>query len=78
MYGNKGSFKVMEKPNVGIVTIPISEAGVMPLSNLVDLVSSFSAKICLVTGDAGYTSFKDNDEVRLYGVDGSFPRAGEI
>lgn len=58
----------MEKPNVGIVTIPISEAGVTPLSNLVDIVSSFSGKIWLVTGDAGHTFFKDNHKVKLYGV----------
>lgn len=60
--------EVMEKLNVGIATIPICEAGLMPLSNLVDIVSSFSGRICLITGDAGYTFFKDNHKVKLYGV----------
>jgi len=58
----------MEKLNVGIATIPISKAGRMPLSNLVDIVSSFSGRICLITGDAGYNFFKDNHGVKLYGV----------
>jgi len=58
----------MEKRNVGIVTIPTSEAGVMPLSNLVDIVSSFSGEICLVTGGAACAFFKDNHKVKLYGV----------
>lgn len=53
---------------MGIVTIPICEAGLTPLSNLVDIVSSFSGRICLITGDAGYTFFKDNHKVKLYGV----------
>ena len=53
---------------MGIATIPICEAGLMPLSNLVDIVSSFSGRICLITGDAGYTFFKDNHKVKLYGV----------
>jgi len=58
----------MEKLNIGIVTIPISEAGLTPLSNLVDILSSFSGKVRLITGGAGYTFFKGNQKVELYGV----------
>jgi len=58
----------MGKPNIGIVTIPISEAGLTPLSNLVDILSSFSGKVCLITGGAAYTFFKGNQKVELYGV----------
>lgn len=57
--------------NVGIVTIPISGAGLIPLSNLVDIVSSFSDKVCLVTGDVACAFFKDNHKIKLYGVGNS-------
>ena len=57
-----------EHPIIGIVTIPISEANLTPLSNLVDILSSFSSKVCLITGGAGYTFFKGKQKVELYGV----------
>ena len=63
--------------NIGIVTMPIVEAGVMALSKLTDIVSSLSTRICLITGDAGYTFFKDNHKVEVHGV-GDSPKPNTL
>ncbi len=66
-----------EQCNIGIVTMPIVEAGVMALSKLTDVVSSLSTKICLITGDAGYNFFKDNNEMEVYGA-GNSPKPNTL
>lgn len=65
---NELSLHAVQKPEVGVVTIPISEAGLTGLSNLVDILDALSGKVCLITGDAGYTFFEGNQRVQLYGV----------
>jgi len=59
----------MKKPNIGILTFPISEAGNIPLSNLVEILNPLSNNLYLVTGNDGYTFFKDYGGVRTYGID---------
>lgn len=54
---------------IGIVTFPISEAGTIALSNLVDIFQSLCDDIHLITGGAGYTLFVENKNVRTYGVE---------
>jgi len=56
---------------IGIVTFPISEAGVKPLSNLVRIFSSISGEIYLITGGAGYTALANNKQVHTYRVEHS-------
>ena len=56
------------KTNVGILTFPISEAGNIPLSNLVDILEPLSNIFYLVTGNEGYTFFKDDKRIHAYGV----------
>lgn len=51
-----------------IVTFPISEAGNIPLSNLVDILHSFSSRIYLMTGDAGYSLFKEDKRIYAFEV----------
>jgi len=58
----------MKKPNIGILTFPISEAGNIPLSNLVDLLQPLSNEIYLITGNDGYTFFKDDRRIHAYGI----------
>jgi len=58
----------MKKPNIGILTFPISEAGNIPLSNLVDIVHPLSNDLCLITGNEGYTFFKENKRIHTYGI----------
>jgi glycosyltransferase involved in cell wall biosynthesis len=59
----------MKKVNVGILTFPISEAGNVPLLNLIDVLYHFSGDIYLITGNAGYDFFKGNEKIHAYGVE---------
>lgn len=54
--------------DVGLVTFPIMEAGLTPLSNLIDILSPLSGHIHLVAGDAGYAFFKESNRIRTYEV----------
>ena len=58
----------MRKLNIGIITFPISEAGNVPLSNLVDILYPLSDDIYLITGNDGYTFFKEDIRISTYGV----------
>lgn len=55
--------------NIGIVTFPISQAGTIPLSNLIDVLCALSNELHLVTGGAGYTFFAENKNVHTYAVE---------
>lgn len=59
----------MKKPNIGILTFPISVAGNIPLSNLVDILGPLSNNLYLITGNDGYTSFKEDKRVHTYDVE---------
>ena len=56
------------KSNIGIVTMPISRAGLPPLQQLVKVISVRANSIFLITGDAGFDYFKQCPGVHLYGV----------
>ena len=58
----------MKKPNIGIITFPISEAGNIPLSNLVNIVHHLSNDTYLITGNDGYTFFKDDRRIHTHGI----------
>lgn len=45
---------------IGVATFPISEAGVVPLGHLINIVKCTSEKITLITGGAGLRWFKDD------------------
>ena len=57
-----------DRPNVGIVTFPIHESGIIPLSNLINILRPLSGHIHLITGNAGYTFFKESNQIRTYGI----------
>ena len=58
----------IKKPNIGILTFPISEAGNTPLSNLVDISDSLSNDIYLITGNNGYDFLKEDKRIHTYGI----------
>ena len=60
--------KKIKKPNIGILTFPISEVGNIPLSNLVDILDSLSNDLYLITGNDGYTFFKEDKRVHAYRI----------
>ncbi len=41
-----------DKPNIGVVTWPILEAGVVPLQGLLDILHFFSDELHVITGGA--------------------------
>ena len=57
-----------EPQNIGIVTFPISAAGNIPLSNLVDILYSLSNELYLITGGVGYSFFTNDERVHTYEV----------
>ena len=56
------------KTNIGVLTFPIGRAGNTPLSNLVDILHSLSNDLYLITGNDGYTLFKENEKIHTYGI----------
>ena len=58
----------IKKPNIGILTFPISESGNIPLSNLVDILCSLSNDLYLITGNDGYIFFEDDKRIQTCGI----------
>lgn len=56
------------KIKIGILTPPIARASIIPLSNLIDILSAQSNSLCLITGNAGHTHFKNDPRLFLFGV----------
>jgi len=59
----------MRKMNVGIVTFPISDSGITPLSNLINVMQPLLGQMHLVTGNAGYAFFKGSSVIHTYDVE---------
>lgn len=57
----RGDISNIEKFNVGIATLPLSNSGVIPLSNLISIIAPLSKKICLITGGSFYKRSKFNN-----------------
>ena len=58
----------MSIKKIGIVTFPIGEAGVIPLRNLVRIMTAANAELYLVTGNAALNAFSNNENVHVIGV----------
>lgn len=58
----------MKKINLGILTFPISASGVIPLSNLIKISIPISNELTLITGDAGYEIYKEDNRLKTYRV----------
>lgn len=58
----------MEKRNICIITFPISASGVIPLSNIIEVLNPLSNHLYLITGNEGYNSFKDCSLINSYGI----------
>ena len=58
----------IKKPNIGILTFPISKTGNTPLSNLVDILYSLTNDLYLITGNDGYVFFKDDKRIHAYEI----------
>jgi glycosyltransferase involved in cell wall biosynthesis len=56
--------------NIGILTFPLKDAGVIPLKNMVDIMKELSNIVTLITGNSGYDYFINNEykSLKLYGI----------
>ena len=54
--------------NIGVLTFPIGESGNIPLLNLIDILYPLSNNIYLVTGNDGYTFFKEDKRIHTSGI----------
>jgi glycosyltransferase involved in cell wall biosynthesis len=61
--------KEMERkcPSVGIITTPISQSGIVPLVQLMEIIKKFSKSIFIITGNYGFDSLKNDKTVAIYG-----------
>jgi glycosyltransferase involved in cell wall biosynthesis len=57
-----------EQPNICIITTPRPKAGVIPLSNLVDILYPLSHDLYVVTGNEGNVACKDREKVHGYSI----------
>lgn len=57
-----------KRKSICVITFPPMKAGLTPLSNLIDILSSSSDEIYLITGNDGYYHFIDNNNIHLYGI----------
>jgi glycosyltransferase involved in cell wall biosynthesis len=53
-------------PNIGVVTFPLIESGIEPLSNLLEILRSLSDDLYLITGNAGGTLVKRYSGVNFH------------
>lgn len=58
---------MIRKNNIGIITIPISKAGLTPLNNFVEILHSLSYNINIITGGAGYSFYKNDSRIQFNG-----------
>lgn len=58
----------MNKPNIGVLAFSIGNSGSIPTSNLIDILSTLSGNIYLLTGNDGHKLFCNNSHVNAYGI----------
>ena len=58
----------MKKINFGILTFPITASGVVPLSNLIEIIRNLSNELVIITGNVGYEVFKEDKTLKTYEI----------
>lgn len=53
---------------IGVLTMPILKAGVIPFNNLLTIMRSLSKNIFHITGDEGYEFYQKETSVRTYAI----------
>jgi len=53
---------------IGVITPPISAAGVIPLSNLLNILSAQYQEVYLITGNEGYNLFKNDKRIIIFEI----------
>ena len=55
-----------KEQNISIITAPLGENGVTPLSNLVQIVKNVTANVYIISGWKGYEKFCDMENIKVY------------
>jgi glycosyltransferase involved in cell wall biosynthesis len=63
----KGKIPVMKSLRIGVATVPIGKSGIPPLSNLMEMLSTYSENLYLYTGNDGFTYFKSDPRFHVEG-----------
>jgi len=58
----------MKKSNIGLITFPVGKAGVIPISNFLEILSPISKDIYLITGNEGYDFFNEDGRFIVSGI----------
>jgi len=58
----------MKNKSIGIITFPINKNGVIPLTNLVEIVTKLCPKTYLITGKEGYTKFQNDQRLNVFNI----------
>jgi glycosyltransferase involved in cell wall biosynthesis len=53
---------------IGVITVPINKAGIPPVSHLLDILAVYSPDLYLLTGNDGYTFFKQDPRLHVGGL----------
>jgi len=56
---------VIKRKSICVITFPPMKAGFTPLSNLIDILTSSSNEIYLITGNESYHHFAGNKHIHL-------------
>lgn len=54
--------------NIGLFTLPLGKASLLPLSNLIEIFNNISKKFILITGNEGYTLYNGERRFPVYGI----------
>jgi glycosyltransferase involved in cell wall biosynthesis len=57
-----------QRVRIGIVTFPIQNSGICPLSNLLEIIFYYTQKIYLITGNEGFIFFKKDPRFFVDGI----------
>jgi len=57
-----------KKIDIGILTPPIGTHSLIPLSNLINILSPQSQSLYLITGNEGYNAFQNDTRIHAFGV----------
>ena len=59
--------KSQKNLRIGILTSAINRPSLTPLSNFIDILSHITPELYLITGNEGFTNFKDDSKVQTFG-----------
>jgi glycosyltransferase involved in cell wall biosynthesis len=58
-----------KRRNIGVMTVPVSQAGLVPLRDLAAILCALSTEVHLVTGGAGYSFFAQKGNIHTHRVE---------